>query len=313
LHYSTHGRHRCCCLVSFFVSRCRLRVALTPATSRANWADDDEFEDHTALPSQQIISNADGTKTVITYKLSDAGKKVKITRRIRSTVHTEHVNPRVAERKSWSKFGKEAGHAAGPDLSTTSVGENIVFRPSTNWKATRGEEESPENKSIADRLKHKQIACRICKGDHFTSKCPFRDTLPALEDAAAATTPEPEPVEQKAGGAYVAPHLRGKGRGAGESMAGGGGRDRDRDDLATLRVTNLTEFADEGELRDMFERFGRVTRVFLARDRETNRAKGFAFVSYADRADAERACAKMDGFGYAHLILRVEFAKKSAA
>jgi translation initiation factor 3 subunit G len=61
----------------------------------------------------------------------------------------------------------------------------------------------------------------------------------------------------------------------------------------------------------MFERHGRVTRVFLAKDRETGRAKGFAFVSFADRSDAARACEKMDGVGYGHLILRVEFAKKS--
>lgn len=82
----------------------------------------------------------------------------------------------------------------------------------------------------------------------------------------------------------------------------------------------------------MFERFGRVTRVFLAKDRETNMAKGFAFISFVDRSDAARACEKMDGcklivlhfyampraranwylVGYRHLILRVEFAKKSA-
>lgn len=45
----------------------------------------------------------------------------------------------------------------------------------------------------------------------------------------------------------------------------------------------------------MFERFGRVTRVFLAKDRETNMAKGFAFISFADRSDAAVACEKMDG------------------
>jgi hypothetical protein len=57
----------------------------------------------------------------------------------------------------------------------------------------------------------------------------------------------------------------------------------------------VSELAEEQELRDLFERFGRVTRVFLARDRETQRAKGFAFISYADRGDAARACEKMDG------------------
>ena len=75
--------------------------------------------------------------------------------------------------------------------------------------------------------------------------------------------------------------------------------------------TQVSEYAEESELRDMFERCGRVTRVFLAKDRETGRAKGFAFVSFADRTDASKACAKMDGFGYNNLILRVEFAKKT--
>lgn len=57
----------------------------------------------------------------------------------------------------------------------------------------------------------------------------------------------------------------------------------------------MSELAEEQELRDLFERFGRVTRVFLARDRDTQKAKGFAFISFADRADAARACEKMDG------------------
>jgi translation initiation factor 3 subunit G len=57
----------------------------------------------------------------------------------------------------------------------------------------------------------------------------------------------------------------------------------------------VSELAEEQELRDLFERFGRVTRVFLARDRDTQRAKGFAFISFADRSDASRACDKMDG------------------
>lgn len=69
--------------------------------------------------------------------------------------------------------------------------------------------------------------------------------------------------------------------------------------------------AEEQELRDIFERFGRVTRVFLAKDRDTGRAKGFAFISYVDRGEAARACEKLDGYGYKHLILKVEFAKRT--
>lgn len=28
----------------------------------------------------------------------------------------------------------------------------------------------------------KKILCRICKGDHFTTKCPYKDTLQPLEE-----------------------------------------------------------------------------------------------------------------------------------
>lgn len=51
----------------------------------------------------------------------------------------------------------------------------------------------------------------------------------------------------------------------------------------------------------------------LAKDRETGLAKGFAFISFQERTDAAKACEKMDGYGFKHLILRVEFAKKAAS
>jgi translation initiation factor 3 subunit G len=303
-----------------------------------------------------VITNKDGTKTVISYRFNDENKKVKVTRRIKTTVVREHVNPQVAERRSWAKFGLEKGHAAGPSFDTTSVGENIVFRPSINWKAQakEAEKEGGEKGSMKDQLKDKKVKCRICSGEHFTARCPFKDTMAPVEETTGGDLGVDD--EKAAGGlgagssSYVPPHLRKGGAAGGEKM---GGR-FEKDDLATLRVTNVrllipsivylrrvltfsfyyqqvSELAEEQELRDLFERFGRVTRVFLARDRETQRAKGFAFISYADRTDAQRACDKLDGcmfsslphnaflaltlrsfaVGYRHLILRVEFAKRS--
>lgn len=67
----------------------------------------------------------------------------------------------------------------------------------------------------------------------------------------------------------------------------------------------MSELAEEQDLRDMFERFGRVTRVFLAKDRETQRAKGFAFISFQDRSDAALACEKMDGCKLKHIFSKV--------
>ncbi|KAK7697514.1 translation initiation factor eIF3 subunit g [Diaporthe eres] len=291
-----------------------------------DWADDDDNEEvpSTALPSDETIQNRDGTKTIISYHLNENGQTVKTTRRIRLITHREVVNPRVAERKKWSKFGLSGSDPAGPAPDTTSVGENIIFRPSANWKQeAKDESKDPNAQSMKDKLKDKKVKCRICSQEHFTARCPYKETMApvgevAVGDVAAGMGDDGTPGAPAAGGAgagkkgsYVPPALRNGGaRGEGERM--GGGKFGERDDFATLRVTNVSEMAEEQELRDMFERFGRVTRVFLAKDRETGRAKGFAFISFADRTDAERACGKMDGFGFKHLILKVEFAKKAA-
>ena len=74
---------------------------------------------------------------------------------------------------------------------------------------------------------------------------------------------------------------------------------------ADLLLLQVSELAEEQDLREIFERFGRVTRVFLAKDRETGRAKGFAFISFQERSDAARACEKIDGCEcYSSILLR---------
>ncbi|KAI1774917.1 eukaryotic translation initiation factor 3 subunit-like protein [Hypoxylon cercidicola] len=293
------------------------------ATKNMDWADDDEGDEIAVeLPPPQTIQNKDGTKTTITYRYNENGQKVKTTRRIRLVTHREVVNPRVAERKTWGKFGLSEKDGAGPQMDTTSVGENIIFRLSTNWrKDTKDEAKDVNANAMKEKLKDKTVKCRICNGEHFTARCPYKDTMApvgaegAPGDVAAgmgddaASTVGAAAAGKK--GSYVPPALRGdRGAASGERM--GGSKYGERDDLATLRVTNVSEMAEEQELRDMFERFGRVTRVFLAKDRDTGMAKGFAFISFADRNDAVKACNKMDGYGFKHLILRVEFAKKAA-
>lgn len=280
---------------------------MSRAAGRTDWAEEEDDDSPQQLPPTQITKNKDGTETIITYAFREDGKKIKTTRRIKKTTIKQIVNPRVAERKHLPKFGAEKGKPMGPQTDTTSVAENIVFRPTANWKASTQEDKDAEAKKKLGNVNAK-IKCRICSGDHFTSKCPFKDTMaPEGEPAPADLGMEPEAAGGLGAGSssYVPPHLRGRG-GGGEKMGG----KFERDELATLRVTNVSELAEEQDLRDMFSRFGHVTRVFLAKDRETGRAKGFAFVSYADRTDAAKACEKMDGHGFHHLILRVEFAAK---
>jgi translation initiation factor 3 subunit G len=312
--------------------------------SRTDWAEDDDEDAPISLPAPSVTKNKDGTETVVSWRINDNGQKVKMTRKIRKTVRKHVVNHAVAERRQWAKFGSEAGKPPGPSSESTTIGENIEIRFQVPSKKTEEEEKSAPNGAGAstdifaqkrkDLGKDSSIKCRICSGEHWTSKCPYKDTMAPDGELGAGLASddfgaEPSPSAGgggggSAGGAYVPPALRGKNP-AGERMGGPGSGKFERDDLATLRVTNLSESADEGELREIFGRWGHVIRVFLAKDRETGRAKGFAFISYSDRAEAQRACEKMDGCkwlsfcqyiltvidGYQFLILRVEFAKKA--
>jgi len=82
------------------------------------------------------------------------------------------------------------------------------------------------------------------------------------------------------------------------------------DELVTqLRVSNLTKDAEELDLRELFGSFGRITRVFIAKEYTTGESRGFGFVTFRDRQDAECALENLNGHGYGYLILKVEWAK----
>ncbi|KAF9108868.1 translation initiation factor eIF3 subunit g [Mortierella sp. GBA35] len=277
----------------------------------SNWADDDDGDE---LP--QTFTDANGITTHIEFRLNDDGKKVKVTRRTRKKLIHDVVNKAVAARKKWPKFGKEKGNKPGPDPATTNVGDNIKLKLSSTGQIVQDVDEKHETMKAA--LQNKKILCRICKGDHFTTKCPYKDSL-GVEDAAATPAPAEEPAaeEQTGGSKYIAPHMRasasggGPGGRPGSSDRGDSMREK-RDDQPTLRVTNLSEDVTEADVSELFKRFGHISRVFLARDRETGACKGFAFVSFTMREDALRALEAIDGRGYDNLILRVEWAKSSA-
>jgi RNA recognition motif-containing protein len=62
-----------------------------------------------------------------------------------------------------------------------------------------------------------------------------------------------------------------------------------------LFVGNLPYQASEDDLRTHFSQVGQPTQIVRPLDRETGRARGFAFVEYAERTVAEDAIKKFDG------------------
>jgi len=275
---------------------------MSAEVAKPSWADEVEGLDEPNEPKIEETVDADGIRTITQYTTNEDGKKVKIIRRIRRVEKRTLVNHKVAERKAWAKFGAEKGSKPGPDNATTTVGENVMLKMHAGAKVAETEQQD-QTKSLA---MGKKVKCRLCQGEHFTTKCPYREELELVGIADVnkdEATMDATPAQQ--GGKYVPP-IRRPGA-VGESM------NRNRDDLPTLRVTNVSEDATDDDLRELFSRFGKVFRVYVGRDKETGIGKGYAFVSFEDRAVAERAMKRVHGMGYDNLILNCQWSQPREA
>lgn len=278
----------------------RIRVLTYHQSRVAQWADAEVDQS-----APQITTNPDGSKTVITYRINDDGKKVKVTQKIKEVVVRETVNKSVAARKKWAKFGAEKNAAPGPDFRTTQIGDPVFLRLGTSWKALEKAEEDKAEEDKAKSNTAQRLKCRACGGAHYTSKCPFKDSLGAVDsalegDAAAAAAPLTD-ATPAAPGRFVPRHLR----------AGAGPEDRrERDDSSTLKIMQLNEIVTEDMIRDeLLSGFGYIVRCNILRNRETGRSRGMAFVQFASETAAQSAMDHLNGRGYHNLILHIEWSK----
>lgn len=215
-------------------------------------------------------------KTVIKYRINSDGNKEKVTTKysvktITKRVRIENSRDRgIEERKNWEKFGKAALGNEG--CTTVSRDEIFMTKP--------GEE---DDKPL------------------FTlKKKPPQGIWKPTRSTEQSDAVENDKFTPKNPNSYVVPGMR-NGTG-GTSMYS-------QDDGNTLRISNISEDITEDNLRHLFDRFGRITRLKLVKDRETEISRGFAYVTYCSRDDAEDARARLDGHAYGHLIMSVQWSE----
>ncbi|KAL3633472.1 hypothetical protein CASFOL_022234 [Castilleja foliolosa] len=273
--------------------------------------DDGEDYDYLLPPKQVIGPDENGIKKVVEYKFNDAGDKVKVTTttRIRKLANAR-LSKRAVERRSWPKFGDAVQEDVGARLTMVSTEEILLERPRA--PGTKQDDSKAGGDPLAQMTKGGAVLmlCRTCgkKGDHWTSRCPYKDLAQPNEtfiDKPPTDAPAAPPGTK---GAYVPPSMRG-GAGASERV---GSDMRRRNDENSVRVTNLSEDTREPDLHELFRPFGNVSRVYVAIDQKTGTSRGFGFVNFVNREDAERAIIKLNGYGYDNLILRVEWAAPRA-
>jgi len=79
-----------------------------------------------------------------------------------------------------------------------------------------------------------------------------------------------------------------------------------------LYIGNLPFTTTEDELRAVFERHGSVDSVSVITDRETGRARGFAFVEMSEPNSAQDAIRALDGTQFGGRSITVNEAKARA-
>ena len=79
--------------------------------------------------------------------------------------------------------------------------------------------------------------------------------------------------------------------------------------MKNIFVGNLSFTATEDGVRSMFEAYGAVDRVSIVTDRETGRARGFAFVEMTNAGEADKAVAALNGKELGGRALKINEAK----
>lgn len=282
---------------------------------KSSWADEVEEEGGTLPPPTEVHEN--GFKILTEYKFNDDNKKVKVVRTYK--IEKRIVSKTIAVRKNWNKFGDSTDDRPGPNPATTVIAEDVFIQFISNK-----EEENKVEEDSLDKLKSMGdkgvVKCRNCNGDHWTSKCPYKDTVlgsgkipddkkPLMNPtvAAAAAAAAMADISKPQGSKYVPPSMRDGGNKRGDSM-----QMQRRDDTTAIRISNLSESTTDADLEELVKPFGAIQKLYLAKEKPSNVCKGFAYVHFKYRVEAAKAITMLNGYGYDHLILNVDWSKPPA-
>lgn len=276
------------------------------------------------LPATTLSApDASGVVTRTSWRWNASGKKEKIVEKVQRTTRRYRVITKRENRLMWEPFGMAKDKT--DNVTKRSVDDIAIEYPGHHEAEEEKDEdeELPGNKGV--------VVCNKCKavGKHWSLACPYKhadDPVAAREEAEGMASEEAPTWN----GGIQPPHADGSSsnpfsalsgsttggayRPPGSSGAGASMAMRETEELTTcLRVSNVSRRATEDDIRDLFgdlKRFGRVQSVRMPLDHKGS-TRGLAFVTYYDRRAAETAKDTLNGYGYDHLILKVEWAKPS--
>merc|ERR1711920_1065169 len=232
---------------------------------------------------------------------------------------TQKVHRMVAKRRKWAKYGMSEFDGDGPNSGTTNMQQEDCHIMFLNKRAINKQEEdkpvlSQEEEQELQKMKTQiiqQLTLHNLTGKSM-GEASYTDRLNAAGGDAgkpgAAGPSFMNRVRANVGADAAAGNDDRPRVGQGRDRPGGQRMD---DEGCTVRVTNLNETVTEGDIQDLFGSVGRIRRTYLARDKRTGRAKGFAYVTYESRMDAQKAIKGLNKYTFDFLVLNVELSQRN--
>eukprot|EP01091_Cochliopodium_minus_P009357 TRINITY_DN2292_c0_g1_i2.p1 TRINITY_DN2292_c0_g1~~TRINITY_DN2292_c0_g1_i2.p1 ORF type:complete len:239 (-),score=91.65 TRINITY_DN2292_c0_g1_i2:63-779(-) len=215
-------------------------------------------------------------KTITEYKNTETGK-VKVVKKIRKYKKIEKIKKSVLERRKWKKFGRCEGQERGPEAGVTEISNDIV-----NIELTVDSKDSKDS-----------TICRYCGLEHWSRDCPHKDEISNLLDIISRVENTKEDTET----INVTQNYRNNRN-----------QIRITEPTNAIRINGLSEEADKDYIYEKFRRYGELERVHLVRDRDTNKLRGFGFVTYKRVSSAIEALKELNGHGYENQAWTLEYA-----
>lgn len=255
--------------------------------SREHWGAAEEEEQVYETPVDDK-----GFKDRVRITTDDQGNKVRITTRLKVAERKTKVPRRVLERRNIAKFGQAANCDPALNLSTRSPDIIPIEDPKSTYK-----EEEVDPLAQARLAKERQLEKELLEAADEVATARVR---PALGQEVAPEAKEEMPTRTP--GKYVPPQRSSQPTTVEEST--------------TIRVSHLPMESTEDDVRALFRPFGDVSRVSMPKKvitlpdgSQIRESRGFAYVAFFNRRDAERAMARLQRYPFGNQILELEWAK----
>ncbi|KAJ9615713.1 hypothetical protein H2200_001790 [Cladophialophora chaetospira] len=79
--------------------------------------------------------------------------------------------------------------------------------------------------------------------------------------------------------------------------------------MAKLFIGGLAWHTTDETLHEGFQQFGKVEEAVVVKDRDTNRSRGFGFVRFSTKAEADQALQRMNNTEFDGRLIRVDHAQ----